>query len=104
MFNGLKMKANNNDLFFDKIEQNKFNSIEQAEFEEIVRTINNVFNDRDDISEQFSKRKLLQGLDHLSRAVTHCKTDKRNRHYILNNLYKLKEGISSESQRRVFVE
>lgn len=104
MFNLFNIKTYDIDSFFDKMEQQKYDRIEQAEFEEIVMSINNIFNGEDDLLEQFSKKELIQRLDYLSRAMTHCKLDKRNKHYIFSNLYKLKEGISSESRRRLFSE
>lgn len=104
MFNPFKTKTYDIDSFFEKVEQKKYEGINQAEFEEIVMTINNIFNGSDDLIEQFTKAELIQRLDFLSRAMTHCHLDKRNKHYIFSNLYKLKEGISSESRRRIFSE
>lgn len=104
MFNPFKTKPYNIDLFFEKVEKKQYESINQEEFEEIVMEINNIFNGSDELMEQFSKRELIQRLDHLSRAMTHCHLNKRNKHYIFSNLYKLKEGISSESRRHLFSE
>lgn len=104
MFNPFETKSYNIDLFFEKIEQKNYEGINQTEFEEIVMAINNIYNGGDDLIEQFSKAELIQQLDCLSRAMTHCHLDKRNKYYIFSNLYKLKEGISSESRRRLFSE
>lgn len=104
MLNLFKSKSYDIDLFFEKVEQKKYESINQSEFEEIIIAINNIYNGGDDLIEQFSKVELIQQLDCLSRAMTHCHLDKRNKHYIFSNLYKLKEGISSESRRRLFSE
>lgn len=86
------------------MEKKQYDSINQEEFEEIVMKINNVFNGSDELIEKFSKRELIQRLDYLSRAMTHCRLNNRNKHYIFSNLYKLKEGISSESRQRLFSE
>lgn len=94
MFNPSKKKPYNIDSFFGKFDSKQYESINQEEFEEIVMEINNIFNGSDELIEQFSKRELIQRLDHLSRAMTSCYLDKRNKHYIFSNLYKLKEGIS----------
>ncbi|WP_336638200.1 hypothetical protein [Lysinibacillus fusiformis] len=104
MFNLFKIKPYNIDSFFEKVENKQYESIDQEEFEEIVMEINKIFNGSDELIEQLSKRELIQRLDHLSRAMTHCHLNKRNKHYIFSNLYKLKEGISSESRRRLYSE
>lgn len=104
MFNPFKTKPYNIDLFFEKVEKKQYESINQEEFEEIVMAINNLFNGSDDLIEQLSKQKLMQRLDYLSRAMTHCHLNKRNKHYIFSNLYKLKEGLCSESRRHLFNE
>jgi len=104
LFNPFKTKSYNINLFFKKFDNKQYENINQEEFEQIMMEINNIFNGSDDLIEQFSKNDLIQRLDHLSRAMSHCNLDKRNKHYIFSNLYKLKEGISSESRRRLFSE
>ncbi|WP_010304274.1 hypothetical protein [Kurthia senegalensis] len=104
MFNPFKTKPYNIDLFFEKLEKKQYESINQEEFKEIVMEINNIFNGSDDSIEQLSKQELIQRLDHLSRGMAHCHLNKQTKHYIFSNLYKLKEGISSESRRSLFID
>lgn len=86
MFNLFKSKQHDIDAFYRKVEEKSWGNIEQAEFVEVSRAINNIFNGGDAIFEKLSKKDLIQKLDVISRALTHCKIDKNNKHYIDSNL------------------
>ncbi|MFJ7663889.1 phospholipase D-like domain-containing protein [Lysinibacillus sp. NPDC097162] len=104
MFNLFKSKQYDIDAFYRKVEEKSWGNIDQAEFVEVSRAMNNIFNGGDAILEKLSKKDLIQKLDVISRAMTHCKIDKNNKHYIYSNIYKAKEGIDSISRKQLFKE
>lgn len=96
------------DSLYNKIAVN-YEKINDKELTRLIELINNKFNGYDLILFNLSQRELIRNTDYITRAAYELTKrkglfDTSSKHYILNNLWKGRNGLESHSRKKIFQE